>query len=79
MRRSSVLDADGEEAHKAIPPAVEDAERGVARPDQLLRGAEDSTQNLLELVDVEQLVEDRDEATGGRIHGQAWSNLCSMA
>ena len=79
-----LVDADGEEARERIALLVEKAERGVACPGQLLRGAEYAAQYLLELVDVEQLVEDRDEAAGGPILGaghraQASSSLCSMA
>ena len=75
-----LVDADRQEAREPVPLVVEDAERRVARPGQLLRGAEHSAQDLLELVDVEQLVEDRDEAAGGRVHrAQASSRLCSMA
>ena len=79
-----LVDPDGEEASECIALVVEEAERGVACAGQLLRGHQHAVKDLLELVDVEQLVEDRDKAAGCRILSavhlvQPSSSLCSSA
>ena len=70
-----LVEADGEEAREPIALVVQKAERGVAGPGQLLRGAENAAQNFLQIVDVEQLVQDRDQAAGGPILSS--SHWCS--
>jgi hypothetical protein len=70
-----LVDAHREEPRQAVALVVQDAERRVLRAGQLLRRREHPAQHFLELLDVEELVQDRDEAAGGRVHGRCTATL----
>ena len=72
-----LVDADGEEARERIPLLVEEAERGVACPGQLLCGAQHAARGHPRGRRRQAARKDRDEPAGGPTSGRVhrWSGL----